>query len=137
MISETVDVCKKVSSNVDIRECAKDVYNKVYCFCCDSEFENKIGNTFKITLNKSNSTNVDLIKQFIIEYFDITYNDNDRIHKNNFVKYYNIHYNTHITWKCIINDVKKQITYNKCKRVNGLRGVIIGLKLKENKYQSF
>lgn len=36
VISETVDICRKVTSNVDIYECTKDVYDKVYYVCCES-----------------------------------------------------------------------------------------------------
>ena len=73
----------------------------------------------------------DQMKMFIEEYFDVTSSDEDRIHRDNFVQIYNNHYNTKHRWNYLMSDVKRILVYDRQKRVNGVQGVIIGIKFKD------
>lgn len=72
--------------------------------------------------------------QFIDENYDITGNDDDRVHKDEFLKHYQKYYNLNkITWNTLINDVKRLgLEYDRTKRIDGNRGVILGLVKKQN-----
>ena len=77
----------------------------------------------------------DEFKRFIEITFDITGKDEDRIGKERFVMIYNEYMKTKKQWKDIMDDVKRSaiITYDKAKRIDNIRGVIIGLKEKDIK----
>src|SRR3989304_2973236 len=77
----------------------------------------------------------DEFKRFIEIKFDITGKDEDRIGKERFVMIYNEYMKTKKQWKDIMDDVKRSaiITYDKAKRIDNIRGVIIGLKEKDIK----
>jgi phage/plasmid-associated DNA primase len=72
--------------------------------------------------------------QFLDENYDITGNDEDRIHKDAFLKHYQNYYNLkNITWNTLINDVKRLgLEYDRTKRIDSKRGVILGLVKKQN-----
>ena len=77
----------------------------------------------------------DQMKNFIDEYYDITGNNEDKIHRDDFIDLYNIHYNTKFNWIKLSGDVKRLLTYDSQKRVNNRKGVIIGIKKLEIKNQ--
>jgi hypothetical protein len=71
----------------------------------------------------------DPMKDFIDKYFVMTNLDSDRIHKDDFVKFYNTINKTNLTWSHAINDIKRLgLIYDRKKRINGLAGVIMGIK---------
>ena len=71
----------------------------------------------------------DNMQQFIDEKYEITNNDSDRIHKDDFLKDYQLFFNLNkITWNNLINDIKRLgLSYDRLKKINNKRGVIIGL----------
>jgi hypothetical protein len=75
----------------------------------------------------------DDMKVFIENYYEITNNENDKIHKDDFLETYNIHNKTKKKWNDIMSDVKRILTYKRDFQINGRKGVITGLKLIENK----
>lgn len=95
----------------------------------------KIKKTTKELCNEN-----DKMKSFIDSMFETTGRDDDRIHKDAFKDLYNNYYKCNFAWTSILTEIKRcNITYDREKRVNGNRGVIIGIKLKnssENKKES-
>ena len=78
----------------------------------------------------------DKMKTFIDNHFDITNNDDDRIHKDEFKLMYDTYYKCNFGWNTILTDIKRcRLVYEKEKRTqyNGLsmRGVIVGIKKKK------
>jgi phage/plasmid-associated DNA primase len=71
----------------------------------------------------------DNMAQFLEENYEITDNDGDRIHKDDFLKHYQNYYNLNkMTWNTLINDVKRLgLKYDRTKRANNKKGAIIGL----------
>ena len=71
----------------------------------------------------------DNMKQFIDEKYEITNNDANRVHKDDFLKDYQLFFNLNkISWNNIINDIKRiGLVYDRFKTINNKRGVIIGL----------
>jgi phage/plasmid-associated DNA primase len=74
----------------------------------------------------------DQMAQFIDANFEQTNHNNDKVSKEEFLKLYNVHYNTKLRWNVLMSDVKRLLTYDRNRYVNGQRGVIVGLKLKDN-----
>lgn len=79
----------------------------------------------------------DNIKYFTDKYYDITNNDDDRIHRDAFIDLYNTINKTKLKWNDISSDVKRiGLIYNRQKRADGLKGAICGLKLKNDDVQN-
>jgi phage/plasmid-associated DNA primase len=76
----------------------------------------------------------DAMGQFLDENYDVTENDNDRIQKDDFVEHYQNYYNLkNITWNTLINEIKRLgLEYDRTKRIDGKKGVILGLTKKQN-----
>ncbi len=75
----------------------------------------------------------DKMKSFIDSMFETTGSDDDRIHKDAFKDLYNSYYKCNFAWTSILTEIKRcNLTYDREKRVNGNRGVIIGIKQKVN-----
>jgi phage/plasmid-associated DNA primase len=76
----------------------------------------------------------DDMARFLEENYEITENDANRIHKDDFLKHYQNYYNLNkLTWNTLINDVKRLgLEYDRMKQVNNKRGVILGLVRKDN-----
>jgi len=75
----------------------------------------------------------DPMLQFIEEHFEITNNDEDRIHKDEFLYLYNDYYKTKFRWNYLMSDVKRLLTYDRNKRTDGKKGTILGIKLIDDK----
>lgn len=75
----------------------------------------------------------DPMAQFIEEHYIVTDDDNDRIHKNDFLQLYNDHYGTNLRWNVVISDVKRLLTFKSKVRANKKQGAICGIKLKKDK----
>lgn len=78
----------------------------------------------------------DKMKTFIDNHFEMTKNDEDRIHKDEFKLMYDSYYKCNFGWNTILTDIKRcRLIYEKEKRTvyNGLsiRGVIVGIKKKK------
>ncbi|ARF10103.1 DNA primase [Indivirus ILV1] len=77
----------------------------------------------------------DAMKTFIDKYYEQTNNDDDRIHKNDFVDLYNQDNKTKLSWAHLMSDAKRLgLIYKNDGRVKGAgtkapKGVIVGLKL--------
>ncbi len=83
----------------------------------------------------------DKMKTFIENHFEITKNDEDRIHKDEFKAMYDTYYNCKFGWNTILTDIKRcRLNYEKEKRTsyNGLslRGVIVGIKKKKRVFET-
>lgn len=77
---------------------------------------------------------LDKMELFVKEKFIKTNEDSDRIHKDDFLYEYQHHYNLkRVTWVTILKDIKRiGLEYDRSKRGDGKRGVIIGLVKKYN-----
>ncbi len=90
--------------------------------------------TFKIPKNISNEfndvcDNNDIMSNFLETYFTITLNENDIISKTNFMNLWDIENNKYDS-KYVLSEIKRfNLKYDKSKRLNNQRGVIIGIKL--------
>jgi len=88
----------------------------------------KVPKEYKTLFNDLCDEN-DVVKAFIDDNFVKTNNDNDRVAKDDFTKFYNQHTKSNCKFINILNDVKRLgLTYKKDLRVNGKRGVICGLR---------
>jgi hypothetical protein len=88
----------------------------------------KIKKTTKELCNEN-----DKMKSFIDTIFETTGKDEDRIHKDTFKDLYNNYYKCNFAWTSILTEIKRcNLNYDREKRVNGNRGVIIGIKQKSN-----
>jgi hypothetical protein len=75
----------------------------------------------------------DKLKQLLDNYYEITDDDNDRIHKDNLIEHYNQVNKTKVAFNFLLSDLKKHnIKYDKGKRTDGKKGSLIGLKIREN-----
>jgi hypothetical protein len=91
----------------------------------------KIRKTTKELCNEN-----DKMKSFIDTIFETTGRDEDRIHKDTFKDLYNSYYKCNFAWTSILTEIKRcNLNYDREKRVNGNRGVIIGIKQKANNQQ--
>jgi hypothetical protein len=102
-----------------------DVDN-IKCDVCDNiSFMEEHDNEFYENEDDEN----DDMEYFLQKNYKVTNNDFDRIHKDDFVKHYQEFYNLNeITWKILINDVKRLgLEYDRMKQINNKRGVILGL----------
>ena len=87
----------------------------------------KIKNNFKELCEEN-----DQMKTFIDSNFEITNDNKDRIHKDDFVEFYNEINKTKLNWTYLMSDVKRiGLIYDRIKRVDNKKGVILGLKRKE------
>lgn len=75
-------------------------------------------------------SNNDKITLFISEKYERTDNENDKIHKDDFLQEYQQYYNLKkITFSNILNDIKRiGLDYNRQARVDGKKGAITGIK---------
>jgi phage/plasmid-associated DNA primase len=87
--------------------------------------DSTINNSFGDLCNEN-----DDIDNFIETFYVITNDCNDRIHKDEFLLNWNTHFKTKIAWAFLISDVKRKLKYDKDKRMDGRKGVILGLKHK-------
>ena len=88
----------------------------------------KIRNNFKELCEEN-----DQIKTFIDSCFDITNDEKDRIHKDDFVQLYNSVNKTKLNWTHLMSDVRRiGLIYDRDKRMDGKKGVLLGIKLKNN-----
>lgn len=72
----------------------------------------------------------DTMKSFIDQFFEITKNSEDVIHKDTFLQYYQTYTGLgNISFNNILNDIKRlKITYDRMKQCNKLRGCLVGIK---------
>ena len=76
----------------------------------------------------------DEMKCFLDNNYLLTGNDEDRVQKDEFTEYYNIIMKSKIPKKFpfLLSDLKRKgIKYDRIKRKNNIKGVILGIKLKE------
>jgi len=90
------------------------------------EIPDRVRNNFK-DLCADNDT----MGEFLDAIYEITGNDYDKIHKDEFMKEYNTYHNSKLPFPKVISDVKRLLRYSRTERVNNKKGVIIGIKLKE------
>lgn len=64
------------------------------------------------------------------EHCEITDDDDDRIHKDEFLLMYNDVNGLKIKWDYLLNDAKRFLTYDAQKRANNKRGAIMRVKFK-------
>jgi phage/plasmid-associated DNA primase len=74
--------------------------------------------------------NNDLMKDVIDEFFIITDNSSDFVHKDEIVDLYNHKYKTKKSWQDLSNDIKRHLKYNKEKAKSGKRGCYMGIRSK-------
>lgn len=75
----------------------------------------------------------DQFKEFMDEYFDVTNCDSDRVSKHEFIDLYNRHYGCKLGLNTFLNYLKSNnLRYERHWRVNGSRGVIVGIRMKED-----
>ena len=75
----------------------------------------------------------DQFKEFLDEYFDVTNDDNDRMSKHEFIEMYNRHYGCKLGLNTFLNYIKSNnLRYERHWRVNGSRGVIVGIRMKDD-----
>jgi phage/plasmid-associated DNA primase len=70
----------------------------------------------------------DTMKSFIEEFFEITENDKDRIHKDEFTTLYNIKFKSKTKWAVLMSDIKRHLTYDPKAKIKGKSGCILGIK---------
>jgi hypothetical protein len=71
----------------------------------------------------------DMMKLFIKNNFEITYDENDRIGKDDFTNLYNEQNRCKLSFRHLVSDVKRlDIKYNKQKRCNGKQGCLMGIR---------
>jgi hypothetical protein len=72
----------------------------------------------------------DDMSTFIEEFIDITDNDDDRIHKDEFLSAWNSRFGTKISWAYLLSDIKRKLRCDKEKRKGNRKGVVVGVKFK-------
>lgn len=70
----------------------------------------------------------DNMKNFIESYYEITENDDDVVHKDEFLLQYNNYFKTKLKFPSIMSDVKRLLKYDRARRAGGARGAIVGIK---------
>lgn len=70
----------------------------------------------------------DPIYEFLTERYEITKDENDKIHKDDFLSKYNEYYKSKCTFNQISSDIKRYLTYDREKRMDKKRGAILGIK---------
>ena len=71
----------------------------------------------------------DTFKNIIDKYFTITDDEEDRIHKNEYIEIIRGEMEKNVSWKYILSETKRiGLNYNRQMRINGLQGVILGIK---------
>lgn len=80
----------------------------------------------------------DEMAQFIEDHYDITNNKRDCVFKEDFLKHYQQHYNlTRLAWTTLICDIRRVgLEYDRLKKHNGNRGMILGIVKKINNHDS-
>ena len=81
----------------------------------------------------------DSIASFVDNYYELTNKDSDRIHKDDFLDHYRqASNNKNYGWNTLISDIKRiGLVYDRQKKVNNKRGVLVGIiKLNNNKQNS-
>jgi len=72
----------------------------------------------------------DIVSDFLDQKIEITGNDEDRIHKNEFLDMYNDYTRSKTSWNSLLSNLKKyDIKYEATKRANGKRGAVVGVKM--------
>lgn len=75
----------------------------------------------------------DNMRAFLNRYYEVTHDIVDKISKDDFVDHYNFINKTKLKWTHLMSDVKRVgLIYDRRKMINGVQGVIIGLKLKDD-----
>lgn len=88
--------------------------------------DKKIENAFKELCDEN-----DNMGKFLDEYYEITNEDKDRVHKDVFLDHYNVVNNSRLSWGVLMGDVKKYLTYDRYKKRGGKKGCIMGIKQKD------
>ena len=71
----------------------------------------------------------DTFKNIIDKYFTITDDEEDRIHKSEYIEIIRSEMEKNVSWKYILSETKRiGLNYNRQMRINGLQGVILGIK---------
>ena len=71
----------------------------------------------------------DTFKNIIDKYFTITDDEEDRIHKSEYIEIIRGEMEKNVSWKYILSETKRiGLTYSRQMRINGLQGVILGIK---------
>jgi hypothetical protein len=71
----------------------------------------------------------DTFKNIIDKYFTITDDEEDRIHKSEYIEIIRGEMEKNVSWKYILSETKRiGLIYNRQMRINGLQGVILGIK---------
>jgi hypothetical protein len=79
---------------------------------------------------KSITDENDPLCSFLKDYYKITNDSDDRIHKDEFLDNYNLITKQKEKWPSLLSNLKsKKIKYEKDFKLNGKRGVIVGIKL--------
>lgn len=80
----------------------------------------------------------DKMKEFVAQYYDITNNPKDKIHKDAFLGHYRYITNLKlVSWQNILNDIKRLgLNYVKNFSTGGQQGCLVGIKEKQNKIQN-
>ena len=70
----------------------------------------------------------DKMNDFIDTYYNVTNNPDHKVHKNDFTSTYNDHFKCKVVFASLLSDIKRlNFKYEKDMRVDGKKGVIIGL----------
>ena len=71
----------------------------------------------------------DTFKNIIDKYFTVTDDEEDRIHKTEYIEIIRDEMEKNVSWKYILSETKRiGLNYNRGLRINGLQGVILGIK---------
>lgn len=86
----------------------------------------------KVIANFKEITEVnDKVSEFIENFYEITNDPNDKVSKDQFTGGYNAYFKTKVEFGYLLSDLKRlRISYVKDRRVQGVKGVIVGLKPK-------
>ena len=76
----------------------------------------------------------DTMESFINEFYDITENEKDRIHKDEFTELYNMKFKSKTKWAVLMSDVKRILNYDPKAKSKGRQGCITGIKEKAEKF---
>ena len=133
-MKELINICKKQETNHELekkfeREEYKMAFINIMIPYARKYYEEglKYPEKIKKTFNDLCDEN-DEMKDFIERYYEITNNEKDKIHKDEFLEIYNCHYKSKKKWNDIMSEVKRILTYSKDVRVEGKKGSIIGIK---------
>ena len=76
----------------------------------------------------------DTIENFINEFYDITEDNKDRVHKDDFCNLYNLRFKTKTKWAVLLSDIKRHLNYDakaKESKKPYRQGCILGIKPKK------